>query len=61
MDMLRSEIVPRLLKEVPNQPSEERLEIDRHLARFTQVFDREGYGPEFFKKMWKGNRIACLT
>ncbi len=59
--MLRSDIVPRLLKEVPEQPGEEELSKDKYLQRFTLVFDREGYSPEFFSEMWRNHRIACLT
>src|SRR5690606_8598243 len=29
--------------------------------RFILVFDREGYSPGFFKKMWEDHRIACIT
>lgn len=61
LEMLKSEIVPRLLEEVPHQPSPEELEADPSLARFTLVFDREGYSPEFFKEMWGQHRIACMT
>lgn len=61
LDMLRNEIVPRLLKDVPQQHTEEELASDRYLARFTLVFDREGYSPEFFKDMWEKHRIACIT
>ena len=58
--MLRQDIVPRLLREVPGQPTEEALAADAYRARFTLVFDREGYSPEFFKQMWV-LRIACQT
>ncbi len=57
---LQEDIVPRLLKEVPNQPSEHELAQNLLLARFTLVFDREGYSPAFFKEMWK-QRIACVS
>lgn len=59
--MLRTEIVPRLLKDVPNQPTQEQLRDDPFLSRFTMIFDREGYSPTFFKEMWDGHRIACQT
>jgi len=55
------DIVPRLLKEVPGQPTAEELEADRSRARFVILFDREGYSPEFFKAMWQTHRIACIT
>ena len=60
LNMLREEIVPRLLNDVPHQPSEEKLKANPLLHRFTIVFDREGYSPEFFKEM-KLKRVACLT
>ncbi len=61
IDMLRSEIVPRLLKEVPDQPSQQDMDENPLLARFTLVFDREGYSPAFFEEMWREHRISCMT
>lgn len=61
LDMLRTDIVPRLLKDMPNQPSQAQLDADPKLARLTLAFDREGYSPAFFKEMWADHRIACLT
>src|SRR5271156_3804850 len=61
LEVLRSDVVPRLLREVPGQPTAEELEADRYRARFVMVFDREGYSPEFFKEMWQIHRIACIT
>jgi len=58
---LKENIVPRLLKDVPNQPSEEKLEDNPHLCRFILVFDREGYSPEFISEMWLKHRIGCIT
>jgi hypothetical protein len=60
LDMLKREIVPRLLAEVPGQPSPEELAADPYLHRFTLVFDREGYSPDFFQTM-RGLRVACQT
>jgi hypothetical protein len=60
LQTLEHDIVPRLERDVPNQPSADKLEADPLLHRFTMVFDREGYSPEFFAKM-KARRIACLT
>jgi hypothetical protein len=60
LDMLKNDIVPRLLAEVPGQPSDEELKANPLLHRFTLVFDREGYSPEFFLDMHR-LRIACLT
>jgi hypothetical protein len=60
LQVLESDIIPRLEKDVPNQPGADQLEADPLLHRFTVVFDREGYSPSFFAKM-KDRRIACLT
>ena len=59
--VLKSDIVPRLLKDVPSQPTEAELAADRYRARFVILFDREGYSPEFFEEMWQTHRIACIT
>ena len=59
--VLEEDIVPRLLEEVPGQPSEEELANDKLLHRFVIVFDREGYSPELFRRMWEKHRIACMT
>jgi hypothetical protein len=61
LEALRSDIVPRLLNDVPHQPSEEELRANRYRCRFVMVFDREGYSPVFFKEMWQTHRIACIT
>jgi len=61
LEVLRSDVVPRLLQDVPGQPSQEQLEQDRYRARFVLIFDREGYSPAFFKEMWEKHRIACIT
>lgn len=53
-------IVPSLEKAVPNQPSQEQLEKHSHINRFTLVFDREGYSPDFMLRLWK-KRIAVKT
>ena len=58
---LRDDIVPRLLHDVPNQPSEQHLKENPCLCRFVLVFDREGYSPGFFKEMWNRHRIGCMT
>ncbi|MFH1539543.1 MAG: putative transposase [bacterium] len=60
LSVLEEEIVPRLLEDVPKQPSPAELEANPRLHRFTLVFDREGYSPDFFARMLK-LRIACQT
>jgi transposase len=61
LEALRSDVVPRLLKEVPGQPTAEELEADPYLSRFVIIFDREGYSPAFFREMWREHRIGCIT
>lgn len=61
LEALRTDIVPRLLHDVPGQPSDDELENDPYRERFTIIFDREGYSPVFFKEMWDQHRIACIT
>lgn len=60
ISVLEKDIVPRLEREIPNQPSAEDLAADPLLHRFTLIFDREGYSPGLFLRM-KEKRIACLT
>jgi hypothetical protein len=60
LQVLEHDIIPRLEQDVPNQPSAEQLDADPNLHRFTVVFDREGYSPNFLAKM-KQRRIACLS
>jgi hypothetical protein len=58
--VVENEIVPRLEERLPVQADREQLQADPLRHRFTLVFDREGYSPDFLKRM-KGQRIACLT
>src|SRR4030065_2709042 len=53
-------MLPRLGGIVQTQPSQEQQASDPHLHRFTLIFDREGYSPDFFLRM-RDKRIACLT
>jgi transposase len=61
LEAIKNDIVPRLLTDVPGQPSQEDLDADRYRHRFILLFDREGYSPSFFKEMWQEHRIACTT
>jgi len=61
LEALRNDIVPRLLKDIPAQPTAKELEANPHLCRFVIVFDREGYSPLFFGQMWEQHRIGCIT
>jgi hypothetical protein len=57
--VLEENIVPRLLADVPGQPTDAALEADPLLHRFTLVFDREGYSPALFARL-EAQRIAIL-
>ena len=58
--VIEDDIVPRLLREVPKQPSQELLDTDPLLQRFMIVFDREGYSPDLWMRL-KEKRVACLS
>lgn len=60
IDVLSKEIVPRLISDVPAQPTEQQLKNDPLLHRLTIVFDREGYSPKFLRECWD-KRVACVT
>lgn len=60
IEVLRTEIVPRLIAEAPGQPTAAQLEADPLLQRFTLIFDRAGYSPAFFAEM-KALRVAVIT
>ena len=61
LKVLEQSIIPRLLKDIPNQPNETALAENPYLCRFVLVFDREGYSPAFFGRIWREHRIACIT
>ena len=60
IQVVEQEIVPRLEQRLPVQEDREELAADPLQHRFTLVFDREGYSPDFLRRM-KEQRIACLT
>lgn len=61
IEMLRNKIIPKLLEEVPNQPSSKELLNNPNIYRFLIIFDREGYSLKLFKTLWNEYRIACQT
>ena len=60
IQILEEEIVPRLERDGPNQPTKEELEGEPLRHRFRLIFDRAGYSPGLFSRL-KSKRIACLT
>lgn len=61
LEMLSEEIIPALLSKMPCKNSQKQLEADTDLPRFTIVFDREGYSPAYFVKLWEQYRVAVIT
>jgi hypothetical protein len=60
LQVLEQDIIPRLKADAPHQPTPEELQQNPLLHRFTVIFDREGYSPDFLRRM-KDQHIACLT
>ena len=58
---LRTTIIPRLLADIPHQPTDAELAADPDRHRFLIAFDREGYSPALFAQLWAEHRIACVT
>ena len=62
LEVLRNDIVPRLLLDVPGQPTADELLADRYRARFAILFDREGYSPGSLRRdVADSHRIACIS
>jgi hypothetical protein len=61
LEMLDKELIPSLLKDMPNKYTLQQLEQDSDLPRFTVVFDREAYSPVYFQRLWDQHRIAVVT
>ncbi len=58
---LKGDVIPWLEAHVNATPEQRRAWAeDPRSARFTVVFDREGYSPELFRQLWD-QRIAILT
>jgi len=60
LQTIETKILPQLLKDVPNQPTEVELAADPKRERFTLIFDRAGYSPDAFKRLWE-QRVAVTT
>src|SRR6056297_4088280 len=60
-EMITAQLAPRLLELTNGRVSQDELDADESLPRFTLVFDREAYSPTFFKQLWDCFRIAVIT
>ena len=56
-DAIEQHIVPALIEDTKNIAPED----DSTQPRFTIIFDREGYEPAFFAKLWEQYRVAVIT
>jgi len=61
LKVLMNDIIPRLMQDIPNQPTPKQLEADPLLPRFTIIFDREGFSPKIMRQLWVEKRIAIST
>ncbi|MBC8179545.1 hypothetical protein H8E88_00330 [candidate division KSB1 bacterium] len=61
LEIIIDKILPELIENVAIKISDEQLEADSDLPRFTLVFDREISSPKFFGKLWSEHRVAVLT
>ena len=59
-DALIKDIVPELLKSVPQQPTQAQLDADPQLHRFVIVFDRECSNHKLLSELWQ-QRIGAIT
>jgi hypothetical protein len=58
---LKQDVIPWLETNMASTPEQERRLVEDPWAhRFTVVFDRQGYSPELFERLW-AKRIAILT
>ena len=60
-NVIIDQIIPELLKDTASIIDEKELEAEPKKPRFTIIFDREAYEPEFFKHIWENYRIAVIT
>lgn len=60
-EMITTQLAPRLLELTNGKVSQQELDTDELLPRFTLVFDREAYSPSFFRHLWESFRIAVIT
>ena len=59
-EALIQDIVPELLKSVPQQPTQKELDADPQLHRFVIVFDRECSNYKLMSQLWQ-DRIGAIT
>ncbi|NQZ60068.1 MAG: hypothetical protein HRT88_21665, partial [Lentisphaeraceae bacterium] len=58
---VEEDLIPNIILDQEAFPTQEQLSEDPYLCCFKLVVDREGYSPDFFKRLWENHRIACQT
>jgi len=58
---LEEEIIPQLNILIQSKIPKDELCVDVQLPRYTLVFDREGYSPQFFGDIWQEHQVAVIT
>lgn len=58
---LDTDLIPRLMRDVPHQPSEQALADNPDLHRFSIIVDREGFSPAAMVKHYRQSRVAITT
>ena len=58
---LRSDLIPRLISDIPDQPSDAELSADEDLHRFDIIVDREGFAPKAMIETFREHRVAITT
>jgi hypothetical protein len=60
IEKIKGDLVPRLEKEVPGQPTEDELTANPRLHKFMIVCDRECYSVDFFHYLWEKRIAICI-
>jgi hypothetical protein len=58
--VIENELLPELEVPVPAQAERKAVATNPYPHKFTLIFDREGYSPEFMARM-KAKQVAVLT
>ena len=58
---VEEDLVPHIFLDNDGFSSKEELADNPYLCCFKLIVDREGYSPDFFKRLWVNHRIACQT
>lgn len=57
---IKKDLLETFNNDVPNQPTQEELQENKHMSRYLLIFDREGYSPDFIHDLWE-ERVSIAT